>query len=352
MERAAFELSRNLAKLTEIKLIKWGGSNKWLPFVLPYLVLRGIWSLFTSDIQAIYLQDGLLAPLGVILKLFTRKPVFITLHGRDITYDNALYQSVIPKCLRRLDRVICVSEATKVQSTNRRIDLKKVSIIPNGISDEYYRGDEKNKLKKQLAKELALDICTEKILLSVGRLVERKGIHWFIERVLPLLNDNKDDYIYLVTGNGAFFGIIEDIIRKVGLSQNVLMLGQVEEKTLKLIYNASDVFIMPNIPVRGDMEGFGLVALEAASCGLPVIASDFEGIKDAICDGENGFLVEPGNPQAFVNKINELLGDDNMRRDFGEKAREYTLENYGWDKTAREYVKEFNNLTKNSQVRK
>jgi glycosyltransferase involved in cell wall biosynthesis len=107
---------------------------------------------------------------------------------------------------------------------------------------------------------------------------------------------------------------------------------------LKLLYNTADVLIMPNLP--GYTEGFGLVSLEAASCGLPVIASELGGIKDAIKDGENGFLVEPGNPQAFIDKIHDLLSNEKERLAFGERARNYTVENYGWDKTVKKYMDE------------
>jgi hypothetical protein len=119
MERAAFELSRHLSQITPVKLVKWGGSNKWLPLVLPWLLLRVFLALLTNNIQVIYLQDGLLAPLGLMFKLFTGKPVIITVHGRDITYSNRLYQFLIPRCLRRLDRVVCVSQAIKEACINQ-----------------------------------------------------------------------------------------------------------------------------------------------------------------------------------------------------------------------------------------
>ncbi|MFC1948310.1 glycosyltransferase [Chloroflexota bacterium] len=120
---------------------------------------------------------------------------------------------------------------------------------------------------------------------------------------------------------------------------------------MKLLYNASDIFIMPNIPVKGDMEGFGLVTIEASSCGLPVVASRIEGIKDAIQNGENGMLVEPGNVQEYVSSIKKWLEYDELRNKFGRQARRFTLENYGWEKVAQCYLDLLNSLINSHQVK-
>ena len=343
MERAAFELSRHLSQITRIKLIKWGGSNKWLPFILPWLFARGLWALLTNKIEVIYLQDGLLAPLGVLFKVLTRKPVIVTLHGRDITYDNKLYQWIIPWCLKKLDTIICVSQAIREAGLERGIDFNKTAVIANGISDDFYDNTDKKKLRDKLAAIFQRDLDDKKIILTVGRLVEKKGIHWFVKEVVPKIADNS--FVYIIAGSG----ILDSDIRKSSeihkLQQHVLLVGWAEKDILKLLYNTADIFVMPNIPVTGDTEGFGLVTLEAASCGLSVVAANLEGIKDAIIDNRNGFLVEPRNPEAFVEKIRALLEDDQSRQSFGEHARQYTLENYGWDKTAREYLDELVKLS-------
>lgn len=87
-------------------------------------------------------------------------------------------------------------------------------------------------------------------------------------------------------GDGIYKEKIKGIIDKYNLEKYVFMLGKVDDKILKLLYNTSDIFVIPNIPVVGDMEGFGIVALEVASCGVPVVASKLEGIKEAVQDGK------------------------------------------------------------------
>jgi len=146
----------------------------------------------------------------------------------------------------------------------------------------------------------------------------------------------REHVIYLVAGEGPLRREIEKSIHKVSMEKYAILLGKVDDETLKLAYNSSDVLVMPNIKVEGDMEGFGIVALEAASCGVPVVASALEGIKDAIKNGENGFLVESYNVQVFVNVIEKLLEDDEEREEFGKRAKKLTLENYGWEKIVKD----------------
>jgi len=342
MQRVSYELYKKLSSVSDVRLVKWSGSNKWLPFVFPCLLVKSLCTLALSHVKVIYLQDGLLSPLGVLLKLF-RKPVVITIHGKDITHDSMVYQSIIPGMVNKMDKVICVSEATAVQCVQRGVSRERTVVITNGIEDDLYSHEDRNTLKKQLAERLGFSPASQ-LLLSVGRLVERKGIKWFLENVFPAVIEEFPDCLYLIVGSGSFFSEIRKTIETKKLNAGVRMLGSVDDETLRLIYNSSDVFVMPNIPVKGDMEGFGVVALEAASCCLPVVASDLEGIKDAIRDGENGFLLESGNAVSFLEKITEFLRDERLRETFGMQARKVALENYGWSNVAKSYLNEFISL--------
>lgn len=344
MEMNAYELYRHLSKLTDVKLIKWSGSNKWLFLVLPYFLLKSCLLLLKKKVKVIYLQDGLLSPLGVVLKNIFNKPVSITIHGLDITYTNSFYQFLIPRCIRKLDEIICVSAATREQCLKRRIPQNKIIVIPNGISDEFYIEEDIEKLKDKLSKKVKLNLRNKRIILSVGRIVERKGFHWFIENVLPKIIDKEKNAIYLIAGDGPLKEKIKNSIKNSNLKKYAILLGKVDDETLKLLYNSSDVMVIPNIPVKGDIEGFGIVALEAISCGLPVVASDIEGIKDAIVNGKNGFLVEAYSAERFSNTLLSMLEDTRRARGIGEKAREFTLENFAWRKIAKIYFEILNRI--------
>ncbi|GAH86212.1 unnamed protein product, partial [marine sediment metagenome] len=175
----------------------------------------------------------------------------------------------------------------------------------------------------------------------MGRLVERKGFHWFVGKVFPEVLARRKNSIYLIVGEGQLRSRIQKDIEKNDLVGKIFLLREVKDKTLKMLYNASDLFVMPNIPVEGDIEGLGFVALEANSAALPVVASRLEGITAAVQDGKNGFLIEPYDIQGFIKVIIALLEDDRAKEKMGRGAREYVLENYSCEKITRLYLAEF-----------
>jgi len=347
MEKINFLISLNLKKFTDLKLIFWSKSKKWFPFFLFYFLIKSSYILLKEKIDIIHLGDGFLSPLGLILKKAFHVPITVTVHGLDVTWGFWFYQVLIPRCLAGLDRIICVSACTREECSRRRIPEEKIVIIPNGIdASEFYLDRDKKELRRILSEELRIGLQDKKILLSVGRLVERKGLGWFVSEVFPQILRLKKDVLYLIVGEGRLRDKLQKNIKKNDLIGKVFLLGEVSPRILKLLYNASDLFIMPNIPVEGDMEGFGLVTLEASSTALPVIASKLEGIKDAVEDGKNGFLIEPYNIQGFIDVIITLLEDDRRREKVGRDAQKYTLENYSCEKTAEKYYQEFKKVIK------
>jgi len=184
------------------------------------------------------------------------------------------------------------------------------------------------------------------IIITVGRLVKRKGIEQFVRGALPLLIAAHPSVLYIVVGDGKERGSIESAIRELGLSGNVLLAGSIPRNVIRGLMGISNVFVMPNIPVHGDVEGFGLVALEASCAGLPVVGSDLEGIRDAVVAGENGFLLPHDNHQLFAETIATLLKNEGKRREIGERAKKFVALNCTWDKCAGRYLDELKKLCK------
>lgn len=342
MERFAFDLSNALGEKVQLQKITWGGSNKWLPLILPLFFLRAAWTLLLkSDIKIIHIQDAVQAPIGWLLHIIFRKPYIVVAHGLDITYRNEFYQRIILPFVRRADVVVSISTATKEEADARGVNPDKSRVITLGTHDDY--GNPKPD-RITLAKKIGHDLRSKKLLITTGRLVKRKGVEWFIINVLPELVKKDKSILYLVAGDGAEKEAIKAAIGKMSMQDNVRMLGRVSDEVRSLLYQSCDVFVMPNIVVPGDMEGFGIVVHEAAVAGLPVVASNLEGIADALSNGNNGILVKSKDAKAFIKNINQLLDDDKKRRDFGKKARKYTLSTYSWGKIADRYIDVYNKL--------
>jgi glycosyltransferase involved in cell wall biosynthesis len=339
MQLFARDLYAALGDKAGTRLVKWGGSNKALPVVLPYLYLRAVWEIAKGGIDVIHIQDGLLAPLGYMLAKLSGKPFGIVIHGLDITYDNKLYRLFVPWAVRKADVVFCISQAAANEARQRGVAGSKIHVVPLAVADELYGKSN----RAELIRRLQLPAGGH-ILLTVGRLVKRKGVAWFISNVLPGLVRQYPDLIYLVAGEGGERHNIEASIKRSGMAQNARLLGTINGSLYEAAYNGADVFVMPNINVPGDIEGFGLVLLEASSCALPVVAADTEGIRDAVKDGKNGVLVPVGDAAAFQREIERFLADPARAKQFGAQSRDFTLATYQWDKIAGRYIEQYQRL--------
>ena len=344
MERFAKDLSDELGKSNKLSLLEWGGSKLALFFVLPYFFIRSAWSLATSKIDVIHAQDGVVSIMAVPLKIIFRKPMVVVIHGLDITYKNLLFQTLIKWSLGHADTILCISSAAQAEVIKRGINADKVHVIPLGVTDELFMNDKK-KARKSIQESIPGVHSETKILLSVGRLVERKGLAWFIENVLPMIVKKEPNTLLLVSGDGPMREYIEQVIDDTGLSGFVHLLGRTSDEMLKDLYNAADCFVMPNESITGDMEGFGRVLIEAALCEVPVVASGIEGIVDAIHDGKNGALAPASKPKAHADAITLVLGDAKKAAQLGKSAREYSIKTFSWPVIAAQYNMYYDQLT-------
>lgn len=347
MELFAYDLSNALAAKTDLTLVKWSGSGraKAVLVAIPYLSVESFLKLLRGGIDIVHVNDGLLAPTGYVLAKLFRKPFTVAIHGLDITYTNPLFKVLVPWAVRRADTVFCISRAAADEAKKRGVPQNKLQVIPLAVHDDLYGKSDRETLVK------ALQIPEDsQILLTVGRLVKRKGMAWFVDTVLPRLVKTYPKLVYLVVGEGPERSEIESAARRRGLEKNVLLAGRLDGKLYAAAYNGADVFVMPNIHVPDDVEGFGLVLLEASVCALPVVAADTEGIKDAVADGKNGILVPGENAAAFQKAISRFLEDAAYAKEFGKHARRYSLEHYQWPTIADRYLQQYERLQSGRQT--
>lgn len=332
VETQNYELSIWLAKYADLKLI--ANRRRWfLPFFLLYAPLRATFSARNYDV--ILLGSGILGNTCWLVKKLTKKPVVIVTHGLDLTWKNNFYQKLwVKHFIPSADKLIAVGNETISAGVERGIPAEKFIFIPNGVDSE------KNLVETtpaELEKILGQPTNDRKILLTTGRLAKRKGVAWFIANVMPKLAEN---FLYVVVGAGPDKENIEQAIKKNNLGKRVIMLGYIPDEQRNILWNTANLFVQPNIKVAGDMEGFGISVIEAGACRLPVLASNLEGLKDAIKDCRNGFLVESGDASAYAAKINDLFANGNPRELFGETVRDFVTENYQWKNIAQTYLTE------------
>ncbi len=350
MENLSYHLTTEIARRQKAIIIAWGHSQKWLPLFAIWAFFRGLVCLFTNPIRFVHIGDPVLSPVGLALRLCRRTPIFVTAHGLDVTFSHPVYQWMLRICLKRLDGVVCISSYARSECLQRGVSVDRCVVIHPGIQID--PSDEPGlKALSDLERICGRGLTGRKIVLSVGRLVERKGIDWFVRAVMPDLARSCPDVIYLICGDGPRRSFIEAEIERLALSSYVCLLGHVTSRLLHIAYTCADVFVMPNIRISGNPEGFGLVTLEARAAGIPVIAADVEGIGESITPGADGWLVGSGDAAAFVEILLKVLGSDSGLWSRAQ-IRAHIRETANWSTVADKYLKQFETWTEYLNKRK
>lgn len=335
MENFSYNLLTELQKkdCIKTKIISLGKSQKNLIWFFPYTCIYVLLNVKKYDV--LFVGDAVLCFLGIISKLVspcTKR--IINVFGLDITFANSIYQQYLKIFYQKSsDKYISISKGTDELLHQRWGGLDSVVITPGiPIKKDGLLPQKQNKLKEKYG--IPQD---HKVLLTVGRLVKRKGVGWFISNVMPTLEGRSISYV--VIGDGKERESVKRAWEACSAKQQIHLLGRVEQNVLDEFYSTADIFVMPNIEVPGDKEGFGIVAAEASMEGLIVVASGIEGICDAIVDGKNGYLLPSEDAVAYRWKICELC--DNWE-EYEQKRRafsNYTKEHYNWEFIGQQYIK-------------
>ncbi|MEM9189174.1 MAG: glycosyltransferase family 4 protein [Myxococcota bacterium] len=262
------------------------------------------------------------------------KRVFCAAHGKELLHHplrklpliRGGYERIRDHALARSSGFFPVSEYTAGLLVERGVPPSRITTVPNGVDPEAIRFGDREGIRRRLGLE------DRKLLLTVARLVRRKGIDTVLE-ALPKIISEVPDAFYLIVGSGPDRERIAELIQRRGLEDSVRMLGSVPGP-LADYYSAADVFVMPARTEPEDAEGFGLVFLEAGACERAVVGARAGGVPDAIVHGETGLLVEPNDPAGLASALVELLNDPVRAAAMGKRARERILAEGTWDHAA------------------
>lgn len=237
--------------------------------------------------------------------------VLIYVHGEEITTRDGggLFDTWRARFLAHAHGVIAVSSFTRDAMVRlMRTDPAKITLIPNGVDLERFQPHPPD---PELAARLG--VLDRRVILSVGRLVPRKGADRLIAAMPEILAAHPEAHL-LIAGEGFLRPVLEALIRDHALQSRVTLLGEVTDQDLVRLYTLAELFALPNRTMPdGDTEGFGLVFLEANACGKPVISGRDGGVVDAVTDGVNGLTVDGNDAGAIAHVINHLLQDRSLR---------------------------------------
>jgi phosphatidylinositol alpha-1,6-mannosyltransferase len=301
------------------------------PIFLLLTLIKGISGRFSKGAADIVLGgSGLVGPVVILLAKISAAKSILLLHGLDIIADSRIYQWIFVPFLKHADLVICNSKNTARLAVEHGVDAGKIVIVNPGVDVNVAT------TPHALAKQQR-GLQGKTVLLSVGRLMPRKGLAEFVEHCFVNLAAADSDLLLLVVGSEpakalnrpkeSVLARIEAAVTSQGVSEQVLLLGHADDDDLAVLYAAADVFVFPLVEIRGDVEGFGMVAVEAAVHGTPTVAFDCGGVSDAVADGVNGALVEADDYAGFGNAIKRVVEAD-MRDSARKFAGQFSWDNY------------------------
>jgi glycosyltransferase involved in cell wall biosynthesis len=313
--------------------------NRWLYLVVPvFMMSMAFASLCTAlkvdIIHANWAANGFIAGIAGFI---ARKPVVTTLRGADVTraLQSPLDHFFLKRCLRFSDKIVTVSDAIqKIIKENHPQWSNKVITIPNGVDQEF--------ISVGAAREYKANAKVR--FVTIGSLIPRKKI----ETLLYALTKIKvSDIAELrVIGNGPQAQFLKELTIQLNLSGCVHFLGPIPHTKIPDYLQDSDVFVLCSTS-----EGRPNVLLEAMASGLPVIASNIDGIRELIEDGKTGLLFDVGDPEQLAKKIELLIEDSTERSMLGQGARNFIIENdLTWNNAAARYCSIYKEILRVRQV--
>lgn len=324
MERLNLNLVEQFARRHEVMLLAPKGAERYVSGSVSVRTVAGApisMFLLASMYRAIHEArrfrpdyvlggSGLVAPvvLTAAYSCGARSGVYV--HGLDLAVRHFLYRAAWMPALRRVDRIIANSGATRQLALDGGIRPERIRIVHPGVSMPEVDPSARARFRRQYG------LGDGPVLLSVGRLTTRKGLQEFVADVFPRIAQRHPNAILVVVGDVPTDALharaqtpesIQAAADRAGVGAGLRFLGTRFGQELEDAYAGADVHVFPVRELIGDPEGFGMVAVEAAAHGLPTVAYATGGVVDAVLEGVSGRLVAPGDGAAFAGAVSELL---------------------------------------------
>ena len=294
----------------ERKVVEFSTAPLWR-FVVEsfWKTLRGF---FRQKIDVVFCGSGAAILAGSAIAKMSSARLVCYLHGLDIVAAHPVYRFLFLPLIRRSDIIIVNSRHSRELAVSQGILPAKITVINPGV--ELPDMSKKPAARKQFREQYSLG--SDPVVLIAGRMTHRKGIPEFIRQVMPKLLSIFPELKLVVVGSEAANAIkhnagatsnIQRAIFDLGLEKQVILVGAATDSALACAYFAADIMAFPVLELAGDVEGFGMVAIEAAAHGLPTVAFAVGGVPDAVGNQQSGWLVPAQNYEEMARLISVSL---------------------------------------------
>lgn len=285
-----------------------------------------------KDQRVVVAAFGAAAPLGLLSASMKRAGVEKTIaltHGHEVWWSKVFpFNLAMRRIAATVDTLTYLGDFTQraiSRSISKKSAKEMVRIAP-GIDVDHFSPVDSSKLRKELNLE------GKKVIVSVGRLVHRKGQDHLIQS-LPEIMKRVPNAHLLMVGKGPYLNHLAKLVALNKLEDHVSFIGRIQYAELPQFICVGDVFAMPSRSRFGglEVEGLGIVYLEASACGLPVVAGVSGGAPDAVIEGVTGVVVDGTDNSEITDAIVSLLNDSERAKKMGKAGREWIVDNWRWE---------------------
>lgn len=266
------------------------------------------------------------------LRLTRRKFQLISfVHGEEITACETSRQlRLLLRWLSRYLDLVITSSQYSAKLIEQYVPAARIKTVYPGVDLKAFRGSQEKgaALRQQLGIK-----PEERLLLTLGRITPRKN-QTGVVRAVARLKERFPQIRYLVAGGGEGEQELLQLVSDLKVKDRVTLLGEVDDETKRALFGACEIFIMPSIKHLSDIEGFGIVFIEAGAARKAVIGGQIGGQREAVVDGETGIIVDGESDDAIGGAIEKLLLDQSLRERLGESGFE-RAKNFDWDEVAK-----------------
>ncbi|WP_335870578.1 glycosyltransferase [Bacillus sp. 2205SS5-2] len=297
-----------------------------VPHKIAYFFTVGKLNKIIKDEKPDLLHSHYASSYGLIGALANFHPYILSVWGSDI-YDfpkkNFISKGILEFALKKSDVICSTSPALERETKKYLKNSKPMVITPFGVDIMNFKPKEKSH-----------EVVNPKFKIGIAKGMEPKyGVEYLIngfKLFLDGLGLEEKEVELEIAGDGPYLEEYKQLTNKLGITDKVNFLGRVDHAQIPKFISSLDVFVIPSL-----IESFGVAAVEAQACGVPVIASNVGGLPEVVKDGVTGFLVPPEDAQKIAEKLELLYTNESKRTEFGISGREHVILNYDWNENTK-----------------
>lgn len=286
-----------------------------------------------KDFKPDILHSHYASSYGLVGAMSGFHPYIISVWGSDIfsfPHHSMIHNFFLKFNLSKADKILSTSLALKEEAA--KYTKKEIFVTPFGVNT--------NKFYPQKVKKLFSDSSI--VVGTIKTLEKRYGVEYLIKSFSKVRKKYLDKSLkLLIVGQGTMKKSLEKLVIKLGIEEDTLFTGYVRNDEIAQYHNMIDIFVVASLE-----ESFGVAALEASSCGNPVVASNVGGLPEVIDQNKTGFLVEKGNPDSIAEAIGKLVDSPDLRRDMGKKGRQKVIDEYDWNNSVSNLISIYDSILK------